>query len=205
MNKRNMIIIGTALAIVVLLILAFTTKKPVQKTISETTPTPTVTAESTPSPEAETPTPTVSTKPITCASVSTQAKKLANEFMNTHKDKQAENALMIISAPLAVEDQADLDNWLGNNWEDGIRLYKTDTTSYTVTTYSLSSIYSRGQDLDERGTQRCQIPVSENRTSAEGASSTVTRYIDFSLDEIGTVALTAYRNSKDGRKYSGFN
>lgn len=171
------------------------------------TPTPTKTVE--PSPSLRTPSPTQAPTVPTCSAYTSKLKIRATEFMNTHKAKDAYDVLALISDPYDSEEQEELDFWLGTGDENAGGLYQTASTSYTTTKFTIGTLSDRGDDPRERGNKSCQMTISEERKQIEPDQTTTTdsyaRYIDFSLSPDGTFKLTAFKSSKDGTKYSGFN
>lgn len=133
----------------------------------------------------------------------------ATEFMNTHKSRDAYDVLALISEPNGTEEQQELDFWLGTGDENAGGLYQTASTSYTTTKFTIGTVSDRGDDPKNRGNRWCQITVSEEREKKETDQSTTkdsyARYIDFTLAPDGSYTLTAFRSTKDGTKYSGFN
>jgi len=188
------------------------------KTLSATTATPTpspsdeaaeidLVNESDPLLEEKKPEPTRGVTSVSCSSVKKELEELANEFMQSHQKRDAATVLGLISTPYAQVDQDQLDFWLGLDNENIPRLYETPETNYTVSAYTLGRTEDRGQDADERGSKRCQMLITETRavtTTIPYSETTVSRYLDFSVDISGFSTLSAYRNGKDGKKYSGF-
>lgn len=179
-------------------------------TISNTvtlTPIPTKTVE--PSPSLRTPSPTQAPTVPTCSTYTSKLKIRATEFMNTHKAKDAYDVLALITDPYESEEQEELDFWLGTGDENAGGLYQTASTSYTTTKFTIGTLSDRGDDPRERGNRLCQMTISEEREKKEPDQTTTTdsyaRYIDFSLSPDGTFSLTAFKSTKDGTKYSGFN
>jgi hypothetical protein len=117
--------------------------------------------------------------------------------------------LALISDPYDSEEQEELDFWLGTGDENAGGLYQTASTSYTTTKFTIGTLSDRGDNPRDRGNRWCQMTISEEREKKEPDQTTTTdsyaRYLDFSLSPDGTFTLTAFKSSKDGTKYSGFN
>ncbi|PIY16819.1 hypothetical protein CO112_00275 [Candidatus Dojkabacteria bacterium CG_4_9_14_3_um_filter_150_Dojkabacteria_WS6_41_13] len=210
MKRRNVLLIVVGVACIAVPIM-WSSRSHAAKPTDSATPVPTVVlgATATPTPEdtEETEQTEIAVK-ITCDSAKSELQRLATDFMELHQQKKAEDALLFIAAPYTQEEQDQLDYWLGLDNENTYRLYQTPATNYSLSAFSLGKIMDRGFDSNERGSKRCQIPVTETRSvtiTIPYSEVKATRYLDFAVDASGIVKLTAYRESKEGGKYGGFN
>ncbi|MCC7304464.1 hypothetical protein IT418_03585 [bacterium] len=169
------------------------------------TVTPTVTPSKMPTPTE------TKTQQFTCNtnSVVQKSKVLANQFMNKHKTKDI-SVLNLLSAPESQDDRESLDSWLGTDIDNSPRLYATTSTIYKTVDFEFAgSLIDKGNHLEIRGTRRCQQTVIEKRRvetpDTPFSEESVTRYLNFSLAEDGTLILTGFSKDQNGTKYTGFN
>lgn len=150
----------------------------------------------------------ISINHASCASTAAKTSAQAHAFMQSHQQRNATTVISLLSPPATTEETLDRSVLLGTDTPDGPRLYTLTQFSYQTTAYKLGAVQQNGQDTQERGAIRCTYPVYETRT-ADGTTghteTTVTRYLDFAVDEIGNATLTAFKDSPLGKKYSGFN
>lgn len=170
-----------------------------------TTPTPSTTPPLT--------TPTVSTPSVTAPPLatcnSTKAKMIisATQFMKAHQKKEAYEALTLIYQEQS--DDPELSFWLGSGDENAGGLYQTTTTNYLTKAFTLGVVTDTGEHNEIRGSKRCQMTIIEERekTNADETvlTESYTRYLDFAVSIDGEIELTAFKDSVNGSKYSGFN
>lgn len=184
-----------------------------QQQVIGTQEAPSVTPSVTPPLQTKTPRVTPTTRTTSCrdTTIRTEISKKANDFMKTHKEKDVTKVLSLISLPKSSADQQELDFLLGKDNNNTPRLYQLTATTYVTKSYSINlepnSIIDRGDDLEERGTKRCQVILYEVRSREINGTfqeETVTRFLDFTVDQSNIVSLSAFRDKKDGKKYSGF-
>jgi hypothetical protein len=219
MRKVNRSIQIVFYVVIVLLAFVFFGYKPkaASVAVSESPNTPGISFSVTPSTldthdaAIQTPTATESTvkamTAMSCSSVSTRIKKLSSEFMTAHKAHEVTSVLTLISPPTTIDEETQLAYLQGTDTADGPRLYQLAQFGYTTVSFALGSLTTTGTSITDRGLSVCTLSVHETRKTVNSESfteETVTRYLDFELDELGNVALEGFRE-KGGAKYSGFN